>query len=72
MISTIIGTAVSGLVAELISQLVKPITKSILNRNDQIKINYFDSELELDQIINKIVEFIFILAISFLIFRLVS
>lgn len=72
MISTIIGTAISGLAAELINQLVKPITKRFLNRNDEIKINYFGAHLEIDQIINKSIEFTFILFLSFGIFRLID
>jgi len=72
MISTIIGTAVSGLVAELIKQLVKPVTKTILKPDSQVKIKYFGTDLRLDEIINKTVEFLFILMISFLIFRLID
>jgi len=72
MISAIIGTAVSGVVKELIKQFINPITDRLIGEGLKYKVNYFGSQIEFGEIINKIIEFIIIMIVSFGIYKATS
>jgi large-conductance mechanosensitive channel len=74
LISLVISKSVSNLVETMIEQLVKPMTKNLnvdsITGDDGLEISYFGQKLELYKLINQVLEFLFVMFLVYMIFKL--